>query len=261
MSTTPTTDPPAPASSTNSNSEHLGSRKIFADARAALFDFGDGASVMVGGFGLSGNPEHLIAAVAESGRRDLLVISNNCGNQGQGLATWLKNRQVRAWKGSFMGGNPDIQAQHADGSVEVELIPQGTLAERIRAGGAGIPAFFTPTGAGTVVAEGKEERVFSTHAGPRRCILETALTADFAFIRARRADPFGNLQFRGTTKNFQVAMAMAGRVTIAEVDELVPLGAIPPDDVHLPGLFVQRLFCAPEHLDPIEFRTTRPRPT
>ncbi len=260
--TAPSRELPVPESDSADTSKNkmFDSRKIYGSALDALFDFGDGASVMVGGFGLSGNPEHLIAAIAASGKRNLLVISNNCGNQGQGLATWLKGHQVRAWKGSFMGGNPDIQAQHADGSVAVELIPQGTLAERIRAGGAGIPAFFTPTGAGTVVAEGKEERVFETHTGARRCILETALTADFAFVRARRGDPYGNLQFKGTTKNFQVAMAMAAKVTIAEVDELVPLGAITPDDVHLPGVFVQRLFVAPEHKDPIEFRTTRPRP-
>lgn len=240
--------------------ETLDFQKVVSDADAALHDFVDGTSVMVGGFGLSGNPEHLIEAVARKGTKELLVISNNCGNQGQGLAVWLKGRQVRAWKGSFMGGNPDIQAQHADGTVLVELIPQGTLAERIRAGGAGIPAFFTPTGAGTVVADGKEERVFETPRGPRRCILETALTADFAFVRARRGDPFGNLQFYGTTRNFQVAMAMAAKVTIAEVDELVPLGHLAPDDVHLPGVFVQRVFEAKVHKDPIEFRTTRPRP-
>lgn len=230
--------------------------KLRADAAAALLDLEDGESVMVGGFGLCGNPEHLIRAVAMSGRKRLTIISNNCGNQGQGLAVLLQNRQVAAWKGSFMGGNPDIQAQYAAGEVEVELIPQGTLAERIRAGGAGIPAFFTPTGVGTVVAEGKEERVYDG----RRVILERALTADWAFIRARRGDAYGNLQFYGTTKNFQLAMAMAARVTVAEVDELVPLGTIPPDDVHLPGVFVQRLFEAREHDDPIEHRTTRPRP-
>lgn len=235
------------------------SGKLYPDARAALFDFAEGASVMVGGFGLSGNPEHLIDAVAELGIGGLTVISNNCGNQGQGLATWLQAHLVQAWKGSFMGGNPDIQEQHRLGTVEVELIPQGTLAERIRAGGAGIPAFFTPTGAGTVVAEDKEERDFTVGDVTRRCVLETALTADYAFIRARRGDPYGNLQFKGTTKNFQLAMATAARITIAEVDELVPLGAILPEDVHLPGIFVQRLFVAAEHRDPIEYRTTRPR--
>ncbi|PKN56226.1 MAG: succinyl-CoA--3-ketoacid-CoA transferase [Deltaproteobacteria bacterium HGW-Deltaproteobacteria-14] len=231
--------------------------KIVPDAAHAIADLRDGASVMVGGFGLSGNPEHLIDALAASGRRGLTIISNNCGNQGQGLAVLLQNRQVAAWKGSFMGGNPDIQEQYAAGVVTVELIPQGTLAERIRAGGAGIPAFFTPTGAGTIVAEGKEERVI----GGRRVILEEAITADWAFIRAHRGDAYGNLQFRGTTRNFQLAMAMAGLVTVAEVDELVPVGAIAPDDVHLPGVFVQRVFEARTHRDPIEHRTTRPRPT
>ena len=211
---------------------------------------------MVGGFGLCGNPEHLIDAVAASGKKALTIISNNCGNQGKGLAVLLQNRQVGAWKGSFMGGNPDIQEQHAEGSVQVELIPQGTLAERIRAGGAGIPAFFTPTGVGTQVAEGKEERVFDG----RRAILETALSADYAFIRARRGDTYGNLQFYGTTRNFQLAMAMAGKVTIAEVDELVPAGEIPHDNIHLPGVFVQRIFEAKTHRDVIEYRTTRPRP-
>ncbi len=234
--------------------------KVYPDARAAIQDLSDGASIMVGGFGLCGNPEQLIDAVAASGRRELTIISNNCGNMGKGLAVLLQNRQVMAWKGSFMGGNPDIQAQHAEGVVEVELNPQGTLAERIRAGGAGIPAFFTPTGAGTVVAEGKEERMLPGPDGRlRRCILESALTADYAFVRAARGDAYGNLQFRGTTRNFQLAMAMAGRVTIAEVDELVPVGAIGCDDIHLPGIFVQRVFHAPVHRDIIEHRTTRPR--
>ncbi|MGM0575713.1 MAG: CoA transferase subunit A [Myxococcota bacterium] len=232
------------------------SPKLRGSAAEAIADLEDGASVMVGGFGLSGNPEQLIDALAASGRERLGIISNNCGNQGQGLAVLLQNRQAAWWKGSFMGGNPDIQEQYAAGEVDVELVPQGSLAERIRAGGAGIPAFFTPTGVGTVVAEGKEERTF----GGTRCILEEALTADWAFIRARRGDPYGNLQFHGTTKNFQVAMAMAARVTIAEVDELVPLGDIPRDDVHLPGVFVQRIFEAREHRDPIEHRKTRPRP-
>lgn len=230
--------------------------KIFPNAAEALHDLTTGASIMVGGFGLSGNPEHLIRTVASSGVGGLTIISNNCGGGGLGLAVLLQNRQVATWRGSYMGGNPDIQQQHAEGTVEVELIPQGTLAERIRAGGAGIPAFYTPTGVGTVVAEGKDEREFDG----RRAILEQALTADWAFVRARRGDPYGNLQFYGTTKNFQVAMAMAARTTVAEVDELVPLGAIAPDDVHLPGIFVQRILEATDHEDPISHRTTRPRP-
>ena len=231
------------------------STKVVSSAEEAIRDLSDGASIMVGGFGLCGNPEHLIEAVAASGRTALTIISNNCGNQGQGLAVLLQNKQVAAWKGSFMGGNPDIQEQHAAGIVDVELIPQGTLAERIRAGGAGIPAFFTPTGVGTVVAEGKEERLF----GDKRAILEAAIVADWAFIRAKRADPYGNVQFYGTTRNFQVAMAMAGKNTVVEADELVALGEIAADDVHLPGVFVSRVFEARVHRDPIEYRMTRAR--
>ena len=229
--------------------------KVFSTPKDAISDLQNGASIMVGGFGLCGNPEALIEAVASSECKGLTIISNNCGNQGQGLAQLLKNRQVRAWKGSFMGGNPDIQEQYAEGTVDVELIPQGTLAERIRAGGAGIPAFFTPTGVGTVVAEGKEERSFEG----RRAILEHGLRADYALVRAHRADSYGNVRFYGTTQNFQVAMAMAGRTTIVEADELVPIGAISPDDVHLPGVFVQRIVEVTTHQDPIEYRTTRPR--
>ena len=230
--------------------------KIYPNAEAAIADLADGASIMSGGFGLSGNPEKLIEAIASSGRKDLTIISNNCGNQGQGLAILLKNRQIAAWKGSYMGGNPDIQEQHAAGTVDVELIPQGTLAERIRAAGAGIAGFFTPTGVGTLAAEGKEERTLDG----QRVLLERPLSADWAFIRARRGDPYGNLQFHGTTKNFQLAMATAAKITVAEVDELVPLGSIEPTDVHLPGIFVQRIFEAPDHRDPVEFVTTRPLP-
>jgi len=231
------------------------SAKIYTDPTAALADLKDGSSIMVGGFGLCGNPEALIESVSASGCKNLTIISNNCGNQGQGLAVLLKNRQVGAWKGSFMGGNPDIQEQYAAGLVDVELVPQGTLAERIRAGGAGIPAFFTPTGVGTVVAEGKEERTFDG----KRAILETGLRADYALIRAHRVDPYGNVQFYGTTQNFQVAMAMAGKTTIVEADELVELGEISPDDIHLPGVFVQRIVEVTDHRNPIEYRTTRPR--
>jgi 3-oxoacid CoA-transferase subunit A len=230
--------------------------KVFASAKVAIEDLKDDTSIMVGGFGLCGNPEHLIDALAANGAQHLTIISNNCGNQGQGLAILLQQRQVAAWKGSFMGGNPDIQQQHKAGDVDVELIPQGTLAERIRAGGAGIPAFYTPTGVGTVVADSKEERAFDG----KRAILERALTAEWAFVRARRGDSYGNLQFHGTTQNFQVAMAMAGHCTVAEVDELVPMGALSPAEIHLPGIFVQRIFQAETHRDPFEYRMTRPRP-
>lgn len=229
--------------------------KRYPDVESTLFDLTAGASIMVGGFGLCGNPEALIEALHTAGTGNLTIISNNCGNQGQGLAVLLQNRQVRAWKGSFMGGNPDIQEQYANGLVEVELIPQGSLAERIRAGGAGIPAFFTPTGVGTVVAEGKEVRDFEG----TKAVLERCLRADFAFIRAHQADAYGNVRFYGTTRNFQIAMAMAAKVTIVEADEVVTTGDLAPDDIHLPGIFVQRVVEVPEHRDPIEHRTTRPR--
>lgn len=235
--------------------------KVVADAREALskVDLRDGMTIMAGGFGLCGIPENLIAALRDSGIKNLTVISNNAGVDDFGLGLLLQTRQIRKMISTYVGENAIFEQQYLKGELEIEFVPQGTFAERIRAGGAGIPAFFTPTGAGTVVAEGKEQRTFHVAGKDRLCVLETALTADFAFVRARRGDPYGNLQFKGTTKNFQVAMAMAGRVTIAEVDELVPLGAIAPEDVHLPGIFVRRLFAAPSHRDPIEFRTTRPR--
>ncbi len=230
--------------------------KLYPSAEAALFDLGDGATIAVGGFGLCGNPEACIRAIAARGPRDLTIISNNCGNQGKGLAILLQQRQVARVICSFVGGNPDLERQMLAGEVAVELNPQGTLAERLRAGGAGIPAFYTPTGAGTVVAEGKDVREFDG----RPCVLETALRPDFAVVRAARGDALGNLQFYRTARNFNPLAAMAGRVTIAEVDELVPVGALDPDAVHLPGIFVQRVVHVPEHADIIEFRTTRPRP-
>ena len=230
--------------------------KIFADATSALHDLGDGARIMAGGFGLSGNAENCIAAIAASGKRNLVVISNNCGNQGQGLAVLLQHGQVAKVICSFVGGNPDLEARILSGEVQVELNPQGTLAERIRAAGAGIGGFFTPTGVGTVVAEGKETRLLDG----KPMLFETALHADFAIIRARRGDPFGNLRLYGTSHNFSPAMAMAATTTIAEVEELVALGDIDPDDVHIPGIFVQRLFVGTAHANTIEHRTTRARP-
>ena len=230
--------------------------KLYPSAEAALFDLGDGATIAVGGFGLCGNPEACIRAIAARGPRGLTIISNNCGNQGKGLAILLQQRQVARVICSFVGGNPDLERQMLAGEVAVELNPQGTLAERLRAGGAGIPAFYTPTGAGTVVAEGKDVREFDG----RPCVLETALRPDFAVVRAARGDALGNLQFYRTARNFNPLAAMAGRVTIAEVDELVPVGALDPDAVHLPGIFVQRVVHVREHADIIEFRTTRPRP-
>jgi 3-oxoacid CoA-transferase subunit A len=229
--------------------------KLFPDAASALADLFDGARVAVGGFGLVGNPEACIQAIAASGRTGLTIISNNCGNQGRGLAVLLQRHQIARVICSFVGGNPDLEQQMLAGEVEVELNPQGTLAERLRAGGAGIEAFFTPTGAGTVVAEGKQVREI----GGKACVLETALRADFAIVRAAVGDPLGNLRFYRTARSFNPVAAMAGRITIAEVDELVPVGGLDPDDVHLPGVFVQRVVHVPVHENFIEFRTTRPR--
>jgi 3-oxoacid CoA-transferase subunit A len=227
--------------------------KVVASAELAIEDLSDGARVMVGGFGLSGNPETLIRALAGSGRRELTLISNNIGNQGRGLAVLLQNKQVKAAFCSFVGGNPDLERAIAEGTVDVELNPQGTLAERIRAGGAGIGGFFTPTGAATVIAEGKETRDIDgvLH------VFESPLRADFAFVRARYGDANGNLRFHRSSRNFQPLMAMAGRITIAEVEELVPVGQLDPDDVHLPGIFVQRVLLGGPYENPIEYRTTR----
>ncbi len=227
--------------------------KLFADVTQALWDLEDGASIAVGGFGLCGNPEACIEAIGRRGARELTIISNNCGNQGRGLALLLQRRQVARVICSFVGGNPDLETQMLAGEVEVQLNPQGTLAERLRAGGAGIPAFFTPTGASTVVAEGKEVRDFEG----RPCVLETALRPDFAIVRAEIGDPLGNLRFYRTARNFNPLAAMAAKVTVVEVDRLVGVGELEPDDIHLPGIFVQRVVHVPEHVDFIEYRTTR----
>ena len=230
--------------------------KVRESAMAAIDDLRDGARVMVGGFGLCGNPEALIAAVVARGVKDITLISNNAGNLGKGLAAWLKAGLIRKVICSYIGNNDDLHRAMAAGTVEVEMTPQGTLAERMRAAGAGIPAFYTPTGVGTVVAENKEARTFDG----RTYLLERALSADFALIRARRGDRFGNLRFWRTARNFQPLMASAARTTIAEVDELLPVGGLDPDDVHLPGIFVHRVVEVREHEDPFEYKTTRPRP-
>lgn len=227
--------------------------KVFSSVDDALHDLSPGASIAVGGFGLVGNPEACIKAIARKGVDRLTIISNNCGNQGRGLAVLLQQRQVARVVCSFVGGNPDLESQMLAGEVEVELNPQGTLAERLRAGGAGIRAFFTPTGAETVVAQGKEVREFDG----RPCVLETALNPDFAIVRAAVGDPLGNLRFYRTARSFNPLAAMAGRITVVEVDELVPVGALDPDDIHLPGVFVQRIVHVPDHENFIEFRTTR----
>ena len=216
----------------------------------------DGARIMVGGFGLCGNAEGLIAAVAESGAKDLTIISNNAGNLGKGLAVWLRAGIVSKVICTYIGNNEDLHRLMAAGKVTVEINPQGTFVERMRAAGAGLGGFYTPTGVGTVVAEGKEVREL----GGKKYVLERPLAADYALIRARRGDRFGNLRFWRTARNFSPIMATAAATTIAEVDELVATGDIDPDDVHLPGLFVHRIVEVTEHEDPFEYRQVRPRP-
>ena len=222
-------------------------------ADAALADLPDGAAVMVGGFGLCGNPEHLIAALARKGARDLTVISNNCGTTEQGLGILLQRKQLRKMVASYVGENKEFERQYLSGELEVELNPQGTLAERIRAGAAGIGGFYTRTGVGTQVAEGKETRVI----GGREYLLELPLRADFALVTAWKADPWGNPVFRKTARNFNAVMCGAAAVTVAEVEEIVPVGALDPDAVHVPSIYVQRLVLGARYEKPIERRTTR----
>ena len=222
--------------------------KVVDSASDAVADIGDGATLAVGGFGLCGIPEKLIAALRASGVSDLTVIANNCGVDDFGLGVLLANRQLRKMVSSYVGENKIFEAQFLSGELEVELVPQGTLAERLRAGGAGIPAFYTPTGVGTPVAEGKETREFDG----RPYLLERALTADFALVKAWRGDPFGNLVYRDTARNFNPLVAMAGAITIAEVEELVAFGELDPNHVHTPGIFVQRIIEGSEYEKRIE---------
>lgn len=226
--------------------------KVFNNARAALSDVFDGMTLMSGGFGLCGIPENSIDELVRLGVRQIHAISNNIGNSGRGLALLLKQRQIARATCSYVGGNPDLEAQMLAGEVEVELVPQGTFAERIRAGGMGIRGFYTPTGFGTLVAEGKEIRDFD-----RPCVLELPLKADFAIIKAERGDSFGNLWFKETARNFSPLMAMAATVTVAEVEELVDLGDIPPENIHTPGIFVQRIYQGRDYRNDIEIPLTR----
>jgi 3-oxoacid CoA-transferase subunit A len=225
--------------------------KVYSSAREALAGIHDGAVIAVGGFGLCGIPENLIAALRDGGARDLTVISNNAGVDDFGLGLLLKTRQIKKMISTYVGENKTFEAQYLDGSLEVELVPQGTFAERLRAAGAGIPAFFTPTGVGTIVAEGKETRVF----GGREYVMERALAADFALIKAQRGDAAGNLVYRRTARNFNPVIATCAPVTIAEVEEIVPVGAIDPDHVHTPGIFVQRILKGERYEKRIEQRT------
>lgn len=229
--------------------------KVFPDARAALHDVGDGAVILAGGFGLSGNPENCIRELARKQVKQLTIVSNNCGTTEKGLGVLLAQGQVKKMVSSYVGENKIFEQQFLSGQLEVELCPQGTLAERLRAGGAGIEAFFTPTGYGTQVAEGKETREING----KPCVLEHAIRGDFAIVKAWKGDAWGNLVFRKTSRNFNPLCAQAGRITVVEVEELVPVGALDPDHVHLPSIYVQRIFQGTGYEKPIEQRTVRKR--
>ena len=212
--------------------------KLYPDAASALADvIQDGQTLAVGGFGLCGIPEALIAALRDTGKKDLTCISNNAGVDGFGLGVLLETRQVKKMISSYVGENKEFERQYLSGELEVELTPQGTLAEKLRAGGAGIPAFFTATGVGTQIAEGKEEREFDG----RQYILERSLVADVALVKAQKADKAGNLIFNKTARNFNPDVATAGKVTIVEVEQLVETGELDPDQIHLPGIYVHRI--------------------
>jgi 3-oxoacid CoA-transferase subunit A len=229
--------------------------KVVRDAVEALADLRDGATIMIGGFGLCGLPENLINATREKGVKDLTIISNNAGVDGRGVGLLLEARQIRKIIGTYVGENQLFEKLALSGELEVELVPQGTFSERMRAAGAGIPAFYTPTGYGTVVAENKETREFNG----RMYVLERALTADFAFVKAWKGDRWGNLIYRKTARNFNPVMATAARTTIAEVEELVELGDLEPDNVHTPAIYVKRIFQGKAYEKRIERLTVRKR--
>jgi 3-oxoacid CoA-transferase subunit A len=227
--------------------------KVFRDVMAAISDIEDGASVMMGGFGLCGIPENLILALQRKGTRNLTIISNNAGVDGFGAGLLLQSQQIRKIVATYVGENHLLESLALAGKIELELVPQGTFSERIRAGGAGIPGFYTATGYGTLVAEGKETHAFDGQI----YLLERALTADFAFVKAWKGDTLGNLVYKKTSRNFNPMMATAGRVTIAEVEELVQPGDIDPDAVHTPAIYVQRILQGEHYEKRIEKRTVR----
>ena len=229
-------------------------RKVYASAEAAIHDIEDGAVLMLGGFGLCGIPENSISALVKKGVKGLTCISNNAGVDEFGIGLMLQGRQVKKMISSYVGENAEFERQLLSGELEVELIPQGTLAERCRAAGAGIPAFYTPAGVGTEVAEGKEIRVFNG----KTYLMEYAFDADFAIVKAWKGDKHGNLIFKDTARNFNPMMAMAGKVTIAEVEELVEAGELNPNDIHVPGVYVHRIVQG-QHEKRIEQRTVRKR--
>ena len=227
--------------------------KVVANADEAIRDIQDGATLLVGGFGLCGIPENLIAALVRKGVKNLNTISNNMGVDQFGLGLLLQKGQIKSHKGSYVGENKLFEDLVLAGKLDLELIPQGTFAERIRAGGAGIPAFFTPTGYGTVVADGKETKEFDG----RMYVMERAITADFALVKAWKGDKWGNLIYRKTARNFNPMVATAGKVTIAEVEELVEVGELAPDEIHTPSIYVQRIFQGTNYEKRIERRTVR----
>ncbi|WP_409251260.1 CoA transferase subunit A [Bacillus sp. SCS-153A] len=225
-------------------------KQVYTSFDEAIADIQDGATLMVGGFGLCGIPENLILALVDKGVKDLTVISNNCGVDDWGLGLLLRNKQIKKMIGSYVGENKEFERQVLSGEIEVELVPQGTLAEKIRAGGAGIPAFYTPAGVGTPIAEGKETRTFNG----KEYLLEEAYTADFSIVRAWKGDKMGNLIYNKTARNFNPMIAAAGKVTIAEVEELVETGELNPNEIHTPSIYVQSIIQA-EQEKRIERRT------
>ncbi|KZE80286.1 CoA transferase subunit A [Paenibacillus elgii] len=231
----------------------MGTSKVMGSMAEAVRDIQDGAVLIVGGFGLCGIPEHLIAALKEQGTKDLTVVSNNCGVDDWGLGLLLANRQIKKMVSSYVGENKTFEKQFLSGELEVELVPQGSLAERIRAGGAGIPGFYTATGVGTPVAEGKEHKTFDG----RTYLLERAIVGDFALVKAWKADPMGNLVFRKTSRNFNPMAAAAGKITIAEAEEIVGVGELDPDEIHTPGIYVQRVVQGGSYEKRIERLTVR----
>lgn len=232
--------------------------KVVADAKQAFskVKLHDGMVIMAGGFGLCGIPENLITALRDSGIKNLTVISNNAGVDDFGLGLLLQTRQIKKMVSTYVGENANFEQQYLKGELEIEFVPQGTFSERIRAGGAGIPGFFTPTGVGTLVAEGKETRIIDG----REYVLERGLTAELSLVKAWKGDALGNLIYRKTARNFNPMMATAGKVTLAEVEELVAVGSLDPDNVHTPGVYVDFIFQGSNYEKRIEQRTTRPKP-
>lgn len=227
--------------------------KVFENAEKAIFDIKDSQTIMLGGFGLCGIPENSIAAIVKKNVKNLTCISNNAGIDDFGIGLMLKNRQVKKMIASYVGENQEFERQLLAGELQVELLPQGTLAERCRATGAGIPAFYTPAGYGTEVAEGKETRAFNG----KMYLLEHAFESDFALIKAWKGDTYGNVMYKDTAKNFNPMMAMAGKITIVEVEELVETGELLPNEIHTPGIFVDRIFQGRDYQKRIEQRTTK----